>query len=456
MKYFSHSYLNDYNILGKARIGLEFEFLSKINYHSTIYTLSNKLGIDIKGVKEYHSDFVPTEKEWKLEPDFSGGFSCAELITHPMSYSESRVMISKICKVLQEIGETTDRTGIHINISFEGDSRDQIEGLNPIKLILNIDEEKIYDVFPDRKNNVYCKSVKNLIPYKNYDFSFATSRLMSSSLALGSEMSKYYGINFSCLKDGRIEFRYIGGEDYQYKSDEILDLMDYFIISTYNSLHSQLSAGEQKMLRRYLEQNISKYKSLSKIESFYTKYPTVSLQVDCRDEFELVKSYYPTFFDELFNVVSTCDNLEDCIINFDTDTRQLEVVNADVVCKGLMDSIVFIETTIKGGDFNSCEFLSCRTKDAIFNSSKFEQSEVTDSKLFECNVLDETLLTECFFSEGVLDGQMQGGVFRSGKITENAEISKETKMINDDQNFFGFKGIGQSGNIVDKFSKGKK
>ncbi|MHA2367106.1 MAG: amidoligase family protein [Candidatus Hodarchaeales archaeon] len=454
MKYFTHSYLNDYNILGKARIGLEFEFLSKVNYHSTILFLSEKLGIKVNGIKTYHSDFVPTETEWKLEPDLSGGFSCAELITNPMPYSEARVMLSKVCAILQEIAETNDRTGIHINISF--DSNDiNIESINPIKLILNIDEEKIYEDFPDRRNNVYCKSVKSILPYKGYDFSTANSKILSSSLSLTGESNKYYGINFTCLTDGRIEFRYIGGEDYQYKTAEILELMDYFITSSYNALHSNLNGAEQKMLRRYLEVNIEKYKSLSKLESFLTKYPTVNIEVDKNNSFEVIKSYYPTFYDELFDLVSFTKGLEECTINFDTDSRQLEVIDADIDCVSLLTDMVFVDCNLSGGDFSKCEFYSSNIKNAIVNVSTISDTVLTDSKLLECKVVNDSELIECYFSEGVMDGVMNGGIFRSGQIGQNSVISKETKMLNSEDNFFNFKGVRGSSDDIE-FDKKKK
>jgi hypothetical protein len=454
MQYFTHSYLNDYNILGKARIGLEFEFLSKVNYHSTLLFLTEKLGIKVNGIKTYHSDFTPTETEWKLEPDLSGGFSCAELITNPMPYSEARVMLSKVCSILQEIAETNDRTGIHINISF--DSNDiNIEGVNPIKLILNIDEEKIYEVFPDRRNNVYCKSIKTILPYKGYDFSTATSKILSSSLALTSEASKYYGVNFTCLSDGRLEFRYIGGEDYQYKTSEILELIDYFIITSYNSLYSNLTRGEEKMLRRYLETNIEKYKSLSKLESFLTKFPTVSIEVDKENRFEVIKSYYPTFYDELFDLASYTKGLEECTINFDTDSRQLEIIGADIECMSLLSNMVFIDCNIKGGDFSKCEFYSTMLKDSTLNGSLVNDSTLNDTKLLDSSALNDSILIECYFAEGILDATMNGGIFRSGKIGQNAVISKETKMLNDEENFFNFKGVGSDRDDNIDFKKKK-
>lgn len=436
MQYFTHSHLNDYDILRTAKIGLEFEFLSKVNYHSTLLYLSQKLGINIKGVKEYHSNFKPTETEWKLEPDFSGGFSCAELITHPMSYSEARIMLSRICAVLQEISKTTDRTGLHINISFD---KATIESVNPIKLILGLDESKIYELFPDRKNNIYCKSIKSFLPYKGYDFSTANSSVLSTSLSLNSEKSKYYGVNFSCLTQGRLEFRYIGGENYQYKVNETLELLDYFILTTYNSLNTNLNLSEQKMLRRFLDKNIEKYKSMSNIDSFYIKYPTVRLEVDKQNQYVFVKSYYQNFYDDLYELVSCSDNLHDCIINFDTDTSKLEIINADIKCNSLVEDIVFINCNIKGGDFNNCSFYSSNIVKSILNNTTISKTTINDAKLLDCKVIDDSELVECYFSGGLMDATMKSGIFRNGKIGENAYIDKDTKMLNSENNFFNLK-----------------
>ena len=456
METFTNSYLNDYNILKNAVIGLEFEFYSKLNYPATLELFNRKLdGIDVLGFKQYHADFKPTDKEFKLEPDLSGGFNMAEMITGPLPYQEAKLIMVQILKIIQEIGYTTDRSSVHINISFPEESGKNIEQLNILKLILNLEETKIYDLFPGRQNNIYAKSIKNIIPFRDYDYTGSTMNVLNNSLLLPK--TKYYGVNFSTMVEGRLEFRYVGGEDYQFKTNEILELTDYFVKTTWESIGSQLEQEETKALRSYLDENIRNYKSLSKIESFMAQYPTVEIQIDMRTDFEILKSYYPKLYPKLYDLVSHTEGLANCIINYDSEKKNLEVVNANIDVNNLISNIYFINSNITNGDFLNCEFKECDIKNTIINVSELNDSTIDDSKLLECNVNKNSTINQCYFAEGYLDGHMIGGVFRSGKIGVNADISKETKLFNNTDNFFDFK-IKQNVDQSDKkkgFSKKK-
>lgn len=455
MKYFTNSFLNDYDILKQAKIGLEFEFYSKLSYGNTLEVLNRKLGKKVWGFKEYHSDFKVDENNWKIEPDFSGGINCVELITHPMEYSEARIMLVKIYRIIQEIGYTTERTGLHINISFNNDFLN-IEHINPIKLVLGLSENYIYSFFPERENNIYCKSIKNIIPYKDYDFSMATTNILTSSLFLHSGVNKYFGVNFTCLNQGRLEFRYIGGTDYEDKISETLTLFDYFIKLSYDSIKLPITPNESKMLRQYLEKNIAEYKSLSNIESFISKFPSVSLEVDRTPQLEIVKSYYPTFYDTIFDIVSQIKGLENCKLNFDTETRRIEIVGGNFDCNGFLKNVTFIDTNINGGDYLNCEFYGCMLRSVILNQSIIESGTIEDGKILECKVTKGCVLTECYFSDGLLDCEMKSGIFRSGKLGTNAVISDEVRMMNTEQNFFNIKTMSLNPDNDKKISFHKK
>lgn len=441
MKLFTNSFLNDYSCLKEAIIGIEFESYSKMNYPITLEVFNRELssiGIKVWGYKSCGSDFKVDAKNFKIMPDFSTGFNGFELVTGPLPYVDIRLVLSKIMKILQEIGYTTDRTGLHINISFSKESGKDIEKINILKFILNLDETKIYNLFPDRKDNVYAKSVKSIIPYKDYDYTNSTANILGNSLLLPN--TKYYGVNFSTLGEGRLEFRYLGGENYQFKVNDILDLMDYFTILCWNSIGSALDKDETKMLRAYLDENIRKYKSLNKLDDFMAQFPTVDLQIDKRNDYEVISAYYALLYDDIYDLISHSKNLKNVIINYDTETKCIEIVNGEEIeFTGSVSSLDFINCTLEQGDFNNCNFFRSTAKNSIFVGSNIERSQIEESKLLSCKVNEDTQLINCYFTDGVMDGIMEGGVFRSGKIGPNGSISEETKVLNDEQNFFNIK-----------------
>ena len=83
-------------ILNSAQIGVEFEFYSNIGLEETQKSLSNLLNRKIQLEEKSHSDFVPDDKVFKMEPDMSGGKGLIELVTGPIPYRNARVIIIKM------------------------------------------------------------------------------------------------------------------------------------------------------------------------------------------------------------------------------------------------------------------------------------------------------------------------------------------------------------------------
>lgn len=434
MKIFSQSFLNDYKILNDALVGIEFEFFSKMSYINTLEYLNKKLLIDVIGFNEYHPDTKPTEKQWLLTPDWSAINMC-ELITHPMTYSEAIIFIPKVLSLIDEIGYTTDRSAIHINLSYRSKN---ISKINVLKVIMNVDENIIYNNFPERDGNVYCKSIKNFIPFKDINYTDISPNILTSFFNF-DEDSKYYGINFQHLQKGRLEVRYLGGTDYHTKNKTILDFLDYFIVTIYNCIDKNLIQNDIIELQKYIDIYLSEYKSISSLDKFHSKYLNVSLQVDKDSTYEKVKAYYPRLIDKLYSLISNIENLKDCIINYDTGNDILELVNAEITINGRLKNIVFIKCDIMNGNITSCEILDSSIYKSIVNKCNVDGTDADDCKIVNSKVINLSTIKNCTFSDGFLDAKMIGGIFRHSTTGENAEISDNTDMMKNTKYFFNKK-----------------
>ena len=254
MKIYSSEYITDFDKLKHSIIGFEFEFYTDRSYYKLLELFNNELSpIKTHGFRKYHSNFKPDENNFKLEPDLSGGNSMCELITGPLPYVNSKIILLKILRVLDKYAKTDEKCSIHINISFEDtDDGKVLDNLNQLKLILETDEDHIYNYFPERKNNIYAKSVKTLIPFKEFNFSTNALDIVQTNIQLPD--TKYYGINFKPAENiettgQRLEWRYIGGLNYHKKTADILSLMDYFISLTWNCLDEKLDEEDQEKLQ---------------------------------------------------------------------------------------------------------------------------------------------------------------------------------------------------------------
>jgi hypothetical protein len=460
MRKYSDKFLNQTNKLKNAKVGMEFEFYMKdISYYKTLELLNKVLNpVKVWGFRQYHSNFTPDEGNFKIEPDLSGGSNMVELVTGPMNFYDAKYYLIKIIKFIQNWGYTNDKCSIHFNISFDDEEMD-LNDLNILKLILNIDEEEIYRAFPARQGNVYAKSIKSIIPYKEYDFFNIPISTIKNNLRIPND--KYYGVNFLNILENkekqRLEFRYIGGKDYEKNIGQVIYFMERFIINSYDCIDTGFDNTDISKLEEYLEDTIKKYKNLSNYDNFIVEFPDIQIQIDQVSNYDIISSFYDKVFSKIFNLIDTTEDLKECIINYVTRTQTLEVVDATIKTSSTIKGIEFINCDVEG-IFNDCFFLNTDVLNSQITKSGIQNSEVTNSKVFNCNV-DSSTLENCYFQEGYLNGEMRGGIYRSGKLGPYAQMDSEVKIVTDYENFFDTRfdpdeDKGKDKGIIKAFGKG--
>jgi hypothetical protein len=437
MNKYSDKFLNQSLKLKNAVLGFEFEFYMKdLSFYKTLEMLNKELHpVKVWGFRKYHSDFTPDKDNFKIEPDLSGGNNLVELVTGPLEYFDAKYYLVKIIKFIQNYGYTNDKCSIHFNLSFN-DPEKNLNDLNILKLILNTDEEEVYRYFPSRKDNVYAKTIKRIIPYKEYDFFNIPINIVKNNLRIPND--KYYGINFLNItndtKTQRLEFRYIGGKDYEKNAGQLIYFLDRFIINTWDSTDVGFSSEDIDKLQTYLEENIRLFNNFSKYDNFIVDYPTIQLQIDQDSGYSIVSSYYDRIFNKIFNLIDGTSDLKECIINYVTNTQTIEVVDANVKATTTLKNFEFINCEING-IFESSTFIGCNARNSQISKSTIDQSELINTKLLSCRV-DKSTLHNCFFMDGHLNSDMIGGIFRSGQLGPFATMDSDVKIVNDHENFF--------------------
>ena len=436
MEKYSDKFLNQSGKLKNAIIGMEFEFYMKdISFYKTLELLNQELTpVKVWGFREYHSDFTPDESNFKIEPDLSGGSNMIELVTGPMDFYDAKFYLIKIIKFIQNYGYTNEKCSIHFNLSFNGDKN--LNDLNILKLILNTDEEEIYRYYPSRKDNVYAKTIKKIIPFKEYDFFNIPISVVKNNLRLPND--KYYGINFLNINNDketqRLEFRYIGGKDFEKNLGQLIYFMERFIINTYESIDAVFTSEDTTKLEEFLEDNIGNFKNLSKYDNFIVDFPTIQLQINQDNNYDIVSTYYEKIYNRIFNLVESTQDLKECIINYVIEKQTIEIVDAVFKTSATLKNYDLINCQVEG-IFEDCYFIGSEIKNSQVSKSKLQHSDADNSKILNCKV-EQSELTNCYFMNGYLNGDMYGGVFRSGELGPYATMDSEVKVVKDNNNFF--------------------
>lgn len=430
---FNNIFSDNFKLYDTVQVGLEIEFFSNYSYIKTLELLNVYfLQIDKKvwGFNSYHSDFTPTDKEFKIEPDFSGGPDMIELITGPMKYVEARIVLIMMMDFIKKHGYTDNSSSIHLNISFT-DNEHKVENLNSLKLILTLNEDVIYQLFPNRRNNIYCQSINWVIPFTDYPDSETGVNQLQNGLLLPDD-TKYYGVNLSKKYKGWLEWRYIGGMNYHLKTDDILYLLEYFISVSMKSFEPINEEDNIKLLS-YLDDNIAWYSKYDTYDNFLSNIDGLRILYDGISDIDHLRVYWGGIKDKLFNIIKMAKSgsIKGGLFNYNSEKNRFEIVNANIQNMYTVKNVDFVECDIDSITCYDCEFADCN----IINSHIWN-SEIFGTKLDKCKITSSVVseyseLIDCVFDgKEIINSTMTGGVFRDGKIGEDTQINKDVRMIN--------------------------
>lgn len=437
--------LNKKSLFDNVNLGFEFEFFSPMDRRELSEKLSKALGKRVAWTDHYQSSIPVSQDEFKLEPDFSGGFRMNELITGVMPYSEAIHVMFKVCNFIAENGFTTDRTGIHINLSFnEVDLGlpEKLQNLNVFKYLLNLDEAKIFELWPSAKSKVqkiYKNSVLNITPKSKFiaetSIDYANP---GSPLDFNYPHSKYFGLNFEKLHKNYLEIRYAGGKNYESHRKEMVELVNYITESLYSTLkdNHSYSPAETKKVKDLLESQRGVILSIKTYESFLRNYPDIKLLADLSDEPRIVEANYHNVREKLFDLITT-GNLKKGMVNYDTRTKRVQL-KACSIKEGFSISNIDLINCKAEGEFTNCEFYGCTVRSShLIESRLITANDVRYSYLKDCrflnngnNRLDSTYISSS--PEHPIYADLNECIVRSGTVSLDSKVDSKTEFIQAD------------------------
>jgi len=411
------------NVLLNSKIGYEFEFYSNYSPEETGEKLSKYLDKKISVFDESHNDFKVTTDHYKIEKDYSGGKKLIELVTAAIPYQEARITLIKVLKWIKENGNTNSRCGLHFNISFNDKLGSSfLVRLNRLKFILDFDEDKIFKDYPDRINSVYAKSIKYVIPVDKLSFETAKN-VNQNDFIFPTE--KYYGVNFLKLEKNYLEFRYLGGDGYETKTDKLLATQDLFIESLYKAAaNPAFSQDDKKKLNKILNKHKNVIEAYTSFDKFKENFPNIGLLVNMDTDDRNIDTFWSKIRERIFELL-TEGGLTKGVINYDSDSGKMQVKDADFQNSFKLEGIDIVDCTKVRGIINKCDIFNSSLEGAeVYESNLFDNCKTLNSKLKDCYVNRTSVLVDSYFcgNNGVMNGSMKGGIFREGKITDMSKF----------------------------------
>ena len=435
--------MTDKELLLMFRIGFEWEFFSAKPMKDVAKSLQKAIGKKIfiplvikefnkPGVPGVHTEFVPTDTVYKLERDYSGGDKMFELVSGPLPYEEARMQLIKVLNWISENGYTTKKTGIHLNLSLlpmkKELGRISIINMDRLKFCLSFDEKAVYKEFPNRENNTYAKSVKNLIPTNPFVFTENIINVNTGNFKVPS--TKYYGVNFLKQPKDYLEFRYLGGADYEKKTNKILNLLDMFCISIYDTLKNpEYTESDIQQLKDILKKHKKILEGYSNFEQFIYNFPDIVLMVDLKGGAEVLKSFWGMIRDALYDLVVNA-NFKKGYLNYDTEAGKFQVKDSILEnCNELTGYEIFNSKV--EGIFNQCDFFDCTIENSHLHNCKLLKSNlVTMSKIKDSPIQFSNACVSCYIEnkDVLINGKLDKCIIRHGEPSTLAVLTDTIKV----------------------------
>ena len=369
--------INKRQLFDNVNLGFEFEFFSPLSRQELSEKMSKVLKKRVHWTDQYHSDMPVAENDFKIEPDFSGGFKMNELVTGVMPYNEAIHVLFKVFNFINEHAFTSERTGIHINISFNENElglKERLQNLNVFKYILNLNEAKIFEMWPSAKSRmqkIYKNSVLNIYPKNKFIAETGLNYAYPASpLDFKLPHAKYFGLNFTKLSNNYLEVRYAGGADYQNKKQDTVELINYMAESLYETLkeNNSYSVNENRRISEILTRHKTLLTAVKTYESFTKAYPELELYVDLRNDPRIVESNYAAFKEKLFELITT-GNLKKGIVNYDTTINRVQIKDAKLKESFSINDVDFINCSIEG-EIQNCTLYGCKIRSSHVRESR--------------------------------------------------------------------------------------
>jgi len=199
--------------------------------------------------------------KWNITYDLSDR-GLYEIVSPILTISEAVEAIQKVNSFIKDFGYTTDTCGFHVHISSD---KTKHYNIDLIKLISLIDEDTIYSIFDQRKDNDYATSINSFVTNLSDRANkyIVTYDDFIKIIRKHLPYDHYFAMDFTKLWRTlpSIEFRYIGGTGYENKTTDIINIITEFTYimeaSTNKSIKLKDVSSENlyKMYQNFINQD---------------------------------------------------------------------------------------------------------------------------------------------------------------------------------------------------------
>lgn len=427
-----YKHIKDFSIqevFNATKIGFVFEFYSTQQTAFMAEDLSRICGKMVVITSE--KTMTPTWTSPILLKEYEGKNPRYKFITSPQDFLSVEPILNGILEWINRTAKTDKSTGLQISLSYNNailPTLNTISNMDVKKLILKIDEEYLFNRFPDRKDSPYSISVRTLIPVNEFVSSPSGIGEMKGSFI--HPVANYYGIDFTDQTFGELKFNYIGGKDYAKKIKEISEALQYYIISTYQVLNipeysHQMGINLERMFEDYSKIRRAYYDPAY----FLSEFKNIKVGLDLKTDERIISTYWSKLREPITKLMME-NGLREGKFNLDTEEGRFQIKDAKLV-----------GGKIKGMDIVDCQIQSiiedCGVWNCKINSSRLILSTLVTGNKVENSVLEKvradrenSIKKSWIYNSGeIINCEVNESIIKNAGIGKEAKLDEECTVV---------------------------
>ena len=416
-------------VLNFSEIGLTFEFYSTKEIGFIVNDLSRLSAKNVVLTNE--EKFYPTYSNAILIKEYDAAKSRYKFCIAPQNYHSVLPIIDEVSKWISENCQTSSDTQLKVSLSFNHrqlETLSSISGMNPTRLILKFDENEVYTRFPNQKGSPYALSIKNLSPVRTYinesEFENNVNYILTTPYA------EFFGIDFTNYSRGILECNYIGGKDYASKPKEIRDIIEYFILKTYQSINEEEHNAYEKFEIKRLTEGFDKIQMAFYDPEIYLKeFQKLKVYVDLKTSPQILKTYWNTIRGPLFEMIVN-GKLREGQFNYDSDLGRCQLKHGKILGATLKEmDLVSCDVT---GVLERCNFVSCTIDKArIYDSNFVRNNKISLSYLNGVTANQENEINKCYVhnNEQIINCQVNESIIKFATPGKRIKVDESSTII---------------------------
>jgi len=411
-----------------TRIKVSLDFYCKFSISKVAQKFAEVLSAPVEVISD-PENFEPAKDRYYIVKGFGYGKERYCFTAAPTDYVDGRQMIIKAFAAIKEWCYTDDTCTATVGISYDKNLINlDIRKLNPLKFVLEFNEDMMWRFFPERKDSVYVQSIKTIMPQNKF---YRSENLTINNFNYILPTNKLSAVIFDDIKDGVLTLRYIGGKDYEYKTVEALDVVGIFNSFISKCIYDPKYTEKNKEdLKKIVESSSKVLLAYDSYDSFVEQFPNIKLTVDLEANPQIMKAKYAQFRDQIFDILSSSD-IRKCDINYDSALSKIQMQNAD----GIIYKVrgwEFVNCKLMINEANDCSFFECKLENSsIERCNLYRYSEIKTSQILDTYINRTCTVSDSYISGRVstIEAKVTRGIIAGGRIGTYADISGETELI---------------------------